>query len=306
MLRWAHDGIRELELEDIGEHYGRYRLHLPEAERAMARSLERYGQISPMVVCLREGHYELIDGFKRLAAARMISGMSRVSIRLILVDDRGAKAAIYGLNRAGGRTRELEEAWIVHALVREDRLTQVEVAELLSRHKSWVCRRLALIERLGPQAKDELRVGLLRPTAARQIVRLPEGNQAEVLQVIRREALSTVELTAMVDLLLECPGRRQQEFVLQNPREALAQKKGFVAVSSRDPRLSPTGNEVFRRLGVLIEMLAKMEVWLTTRGRTALTPGDHAILQPRFERLARDAASVAALSQDFISELHPV
>ncbi len=306
MLRWAQDGIRELALEDIGEHYGRYRLHLPEAERAMARSLERYGQISPMVICLREGHYELIDGFKRLAAARMISGMSRVSIRVILVDERGAKAAIYGLNRAGGRTRELEEAWIVHALVREDGLAQVEVAELLGRHKSWVCRRLALIERLGPEAKDELRVGLLCPTAARQIVRLPEGNQAEVLQVIRREALSTVELAAMVDLLLQCPGRRQAEFILQNPREALSQKKGFVAVSSRDPRLSQSGNEVFKRLGILIEMLAKMEVWLTTRGRTALTPGDCAILRPRFERLSRDAASVATLSQDIISELQPV
>jgi ParB-like chromosome segregation protein Spo0J len=306
MLRWAQDGIRELALDDIGEHYGRYRLHLPEAERSMARSLERYGQISPMVVCLRDGHYELIDGFKRLAAARTISSLQRVSIRVILVDERGAKAAIYGLNRAGGRTRELEEAWIVHALVREDRLTQVEVAELLSRHKSWVCRRLALIERLGPEAKDELRVGLLCPTAARQIVRLPEGNQAEVLQAGRREALSTVELSAMVDLLLECPGRRQQEFVLQNPREALAQKKGFVAISSRDPRLSQTGNEVAKRLGFLIEMLAKMEVWLTTRGRTALTPRDQVILRPRFERLARDSASVASLSQDFVAEHQPV
>jgi len=230
----------------------------------------------------------------------------RVSIRLILVDERGAKAAIYGLNRAGGRTRELEEAWIVHALVREDGLTQVEVAELLSRHKSWVCRRLALIERLGPEAKDELRVGLLCPTAARQIVRLPEGNQAEVLGVIRREALSTTELAAMVDLLLQCPGRRQEEFILQNPREALAQKKGFVAVSAHDPRLSQTGNEVFKRVGLLIELLAKMEVWLSTRGRAALTPGDTAVLRPRFERLARDAASVATFSRDLISELQPL
>lgn len=306
MLRWAEDRIRELALEDIGEHYGRYRLHVPEAERAMARSLEHYGQISPMVICLRRGHYELIDGFKRLAAARTISGISKVSIRLILVDERGAKAAIYGLNRAGGKTRELEEAWIVHALVREDGLTQVEVAELLGRHKTWVCRRLALIERLGQQAKDELRVGLLCPTAARQLVRLPVGNQVETLEAIRRETLSAVELTAMVDLLLECSGRRQQEFVLQNPREALFQKKGFVAVSSNDPRLSQTGNELFKRLGLLIELLAKMEVWLTTRGRPALTPGDHAILRPRFERLARDAASVATLSRDIVSELQPI
>jgi ParB-like chromosome segregation protein Spo0J len=303
MLRWVEDGTRELELGSIGEHYGRYRLHLPEAERAMARSLERYGQISPVVVCQRDAGYELIDGFKRLAAARTISGMTLLSARLIDVDERAAKAAIYGLNRPGGRTRELEEAWIVHALVREDMLTQVEVAELLGRHKSWVCRRLALIERLAPEAKDELRVGLLCPTAARQLVRLPEGNQPEVLGVIRREGLSSVEVGAVVDLLLECPGKRQQEFVLQNPREALAQAKGFVAVSARDPRLSLTGNEVFKRLGILIEMLARMEVWLTSQGRAGLARGDHEILRPRFERLARDAASVASLSQDLIAEL---
>jgi ParB-like chromosome segregation protein Spo0J len=34
----------------------------------MARSLERYGQLSPVVVCRRQDRYELIDGFKRLGA----------------------------------------------------------------------------------------------------------------------------------------------------------------------------------------------------------------------------------------------
>ncbi|HSP69632.1 MAG TPA: ParB N-terminal domain-containing protein, partial [Bryobacteraceae bacterium] len=184
MLRWADENVRELECQEIGEHYGRYRLHLPEAERAMARSLERYGQLSPVVVCQRQERYELIDGFKRLGAVRSLAHISHLSARLLEADERTAKAAIYGLNRAGGRTRELEEAWIIQALVREDGMSQVEVAELLGRHKSWVCRRLALIERLGPPARDELRVGLLSPTAARQIVRLPEGNQAEVLETI--------------------------------------------------------------------------------------------------------------------------
>ena len=202
MLHWADDNVRELECQEIGEHYGRYRLHLPEAERAMARSLERYGQLSPVVVCRRQERYELIDGFKRLGAARGLAQISHLSARLLEADERTAKAAIYGLNRAGGRTRELEEAWIIQALVREDGMSQVEVAELLGRHKSWVCRRLALIERLGPKAKDELRVGLLTPTAARQIVRLPEGNQAEVLEAIRREALSSAELAGVVDLWL--------------------------------------------------------------------------------------------------------
>ena len=185
MLRWAGEDLLRLKQEEIGEHYGRYRLHLPEAERAMARSLERYGQLSPVVVCRRQDRYELIDGFKRLGAARRLVPLESLAARLLEADERSAKAAIYGLNRAGGRTRELEEAWIIHALVRDDGMSQVEVAELLGRHKSWVCRRLALIERLGSKARDDLRVGLLSPTAARQIVRLPEGNQGEVLDAAR-------------------------------------------------------------------------------------------------------------------------
>ena len=59
--------------------------------------------------------------------------------------------------------RELEEAWIVQALVRDDGLTQVEAAHLLGQHKSWVCRRLALLEKLSVEVKEDLRLGLLGP-----------------------------------------------------------------------------------------------------------------------------------------------
>src|SRR6516165_4540874 len=127
MLRWASDKLLELKPEEIGEHYGRYRLHVPEAERAMATSLERYGQLSPVVVCRRNDRYELIDGFKRLGAVRRLAQIDHLSARLMEADERTVKAAIYGLNRACGRTRELEEAWIIHALVREDGMSQVEV-----------------------------------------------------------------------------------------------------------------------------------------------------------------------------------
>ena len=268
----------------------------------MARSLERYGQLSPVVVCRRQERYELIDGFKRLGAARSLARLSHLSARLLEADERTAKAAIYGLNRAGGRTRELEEAWIIQALVREDGMSQVEVAELLGRHKSWVCRRLALIERLGPKARDELRVGLLSPTAARQIVRLPEGNQAEVLEAIRREALSGAELAGVVDLWLGCAERQQQEYLLRHPREALSQANGALP-AAHDPRLSEDGNRVWKRVGLLLDVLGRMEVWLAHQGRTGLTPEDRVILLPRFQKLARDAGSVAALSQDFVGEL---
>jgi ParB-like chromosome segregation protein Spo0J len=306
VLRWASEKLLALKPEEIGEHYGRYRLHVPEAERAMAKSLERYGQLSPgpegAPVCRRNDRYELIDGFKRLGAVRRLVPIDHLSARLMEADERTVKAAIYGLNRAGGRTRELEEAWIIHALVREDGMSQVEVAELLGRHKSWVCRRLALIERLGPTARDELRVGLLSPTAARQIVRLPQGNQAEVLEAVRREALSGAELAAVVDLWLGCADRRQQQYILAHPREVLAQAKGVIP-AGRDLRLSEAGNHVWKRVGLLLDVLGRMEVWLAHHGRTGLTAEDRAILVSRFDKLSRDAASVAALSRDLVAEM---
>jgi ParB-like chromosome segregation protein Spo0J len=302
VLRWACEDLLRLKQEEIGEHYGRYRLHLPEAERAMARSLERYGQLSPVVVCRRQDRYELIDGFKRLGAARRLVPLESLAARLLEADERSAKAAIYGLNRAGGRTRELEEAWIIHALVRDDGMSQVEVAELLGRHKSWVCRRLALIERLGSKARDDLRVGLLSPTAARQIVRLPEGNQGEVLDAARREALAGAELIGLVDLWLGCANASQQQYILAHPREALSQAKGLVH-AVRDPRLSEAGNHLWKRIGLLLDVLGRMEVWLAHHGRSGLTAEDRVMLTPRFEKLSRDAGSVAALSSDLVNEL---
>jgi ParB-like chromosome segregation protein Spo0J len=302
VLRWASEQLLELKPEEIGEHYGRYRLHVPEAERIMAKSLERYGQLSPIVVCRREDRYELVDGFKRLGAARRLAQFEHLSARLLEADERTVKAAIYGLNRASGRTRELEEAWIIHALVREDGMSQVEVADLLGRHKSWVCRRLALIERLGTKAREELRVGLLTPTAARQMVRLPQGNQEEVLDAVRRESLSGAELAGVVDLWLGCSHRNQQQYILAHPREALSQAQG-AAPAGRDPRLSEAGNQVWKRVGLLLDVLGRMEVWLAHHGRAGLTAEDRAILAPRFEKLSRDATSVGALSRDLVNEM---
>jgi ParB-like chromosome segregation protein Spo0J len=302
MPAWNSGDIRKLNLEEIGEYYGRYRLQVEEAERAMEGSLKRYGQISPIVVCLREDKAELIDGFKRLWAARRTKGFEVLSARVLEADDRTAKAAIYGLNRVGRHINELEEAWIVQALVREDGLTQVEVAELLGRHKSWVSRRLALVEKLCGEAKEDLRLGLLSTTAARELVRLPAGNQQETLGVFRRESLSVGELRGVVDLLLSSPGQTQQEYVLDNPRQALEQANALT-VPARDPRLSGEGNRLARQLGHLLERLARMETWLRFRGQAELSFADKKILAPEVSRLSRDARVVAELAEDFYSEI---
>jgi len=287
----------------LGEHYRRYRLPDPEAEADMTRSLRRYGQLAPLVVCRREESAEILDGFKRLAAARSL-GLKVLSVRWLDADEQMAKAALYSLNCTGQRPRDWEEAWIVYALVRADGLTQFEVAELLGRHKSWVCRRLALIEKLADEAREELRLGLLSVTAARVLVRLPAGNQPEVIAAMRRVALTATELDGVVELLQAAPGRIQEEFILAQPRQALQQAR-HESGWAHDPRLSRAGNRVGRRLGQLLEQLARMENWLRHTGRADLSPADRGLLAPGFVRLARDAQSVAVLTEDFLGELSP-
>ena len=62
MSDWSEGEIRCLAVETLGERYRRYRLPDAAAEAAMVGSLARYGQISPVVVCLREETPELLDG----------------------------------------------------------------------------------------------------------------------------------------------------------------------------------------------------------------------------------------------------
>jgi ParB/RepB/Spo0J family partition protein len=291
-----------LALDQLSQHYRRYRLPDPEAETDMVSSLRRYGQLTPVVVTRRAETYAILDGFKRLAAARAL-GWKDLSARLLEADERAAKAALYGLNQTGRRTQEWEDAWIVHALVRGDGLTQTEVAELLGRHKSWVCRRLALVEKLADPAREDLHLGLLSTTAARSLVRLPPGNQAEVLATFHREELTARELEGVVDLLGAAPARSQQEYILEKPRQALQQARQQTGWAN-DPRLSRAGNRVARRLASVLEGLAQMETWLHHQGRAGLTAGDRRVLMADFTRLAESACCVAVLTEDVIAEFH--
>ena len=294
--------LTPLRLDELGDHFRRYRLRVPQAVQAMAQSLRRWGQCAPIVATLREEKPQVLDGFTRWEAASQVRGMTTLSVRLIDVDDRRAKAAIYGLNQTGRRPHELEEAWIVQSLVREDGLSQLEVAELLGRHKSWVCRRLALLEKLCSDVRQDLEVGLLTPTAAREIARLPAGNQSEVLDVSRREALSSDELGGVIRLLLGAVTAEQKLFVLTKPREALGQA-GAPEREGWDPRLSARGNRISKQLAVLLDRMAWVENLLECRGWTSLVASDRLVLGPVFARLARDAKCVADAAGDLAVEM---
>ena len=302
-MEWREGEVRELALDEFDHRFARYRLQVDGPTRqAMIASLRRFGQLSPVVVCELGGCLVLVDGFKRHEAARDTKGIDRLSARRLEADEPSAKAAMFGLNCLVRRMHELEEAWIVYALVREDGLSQLAAAQLLGRHKSWACRRLAMLEKLSGEVRGDLTLGLFSPTTARQLTRLPVGNQAETLAAARREGLTEAELRGVTDLILAAKSREQVEFVLEKPRQALRQASGEI-VRTYDPRLSAAGNRIARRLAMLLDQLSRMETWLAHEGRAQLTACDRPILSPGFARLARDASGVSQLAEELVAGL---
>ncbi len=293
---------RFVTLQEIDERLQRYRLVQPKLERQMTQSLKDYGQISPIIVCELEGRTVLVDGFKRLRAARCLKGFTQLNARTLEVDEQAAKAALFNLNRIVGRPVELEEAWIIYALVREDGLQQSEAATMLGRHKSWVNRRLALIEKLCDEARESLRLGLLTPTQARHLTRLPRGNQKAALSSATDHALTSRELSDVVDLLTASSTAEQQHFVLSKPREAVRQSQADY-VHQWDPRMSASGNRVAKRLALLLDCLAKMNSWLRYKGRAELQAIDRGPLTGGFVKLEQETKLVAEATADFLKEL---
>jgi ParB-like chromosome segregation protein Spo0J len=299
---WLGELPRSLPLDAFDDHLQLYRLIQPKLERQMASSLREYGQISPVVVCRLDGRLVLVDGFKRLRAARSLKDFTHLNARLLETDSQGAKAAIFQLNRVAGKPVELEEAWIIHALVHQDGMKQAEVAKLFGRHKSWVNRRLALIERLCDGARESLRLGLLTPTQARHLTRLPRGNQTAVLAAVSQESLTSRELSGVIDLLNERGTPEHAAAVLAKPREAL-RKTGDNSAPPWNPRLGSTGNRVAKDIARLSDGLAKMHAWLRADRRQELRKSDRKTLSAGFAKLERDIQLALEAVIDFRKEM---
>ncbi len=215
--------IEGLSVSAIGEKYGALRIVSPAADAAMMKSLQRYGQMSP-VVCVKAGSaYELIDGFKRLRACR---GLSKpvLKSKTVQLSERACKAAIIQLNRSGRPINEMEEALVLQSLNRQDRLTQMEIAVLVGRHKSWVSRRLSLLERLSEEIQEDIRLGLLPVSVGREVAKLPRGNQRAAADAVLKHRCSMREVEKLITHLLSRP-RWEHQAILSAPWEIIEPKQ---------------------------------------------------------------------------------
>jgi ParB/RepB/Spo0J family partition protein len=245
-MKEEQHGIQELEVSEIGERYRAYRIVNPRADVAMVKSIRKYGQLSPVVCVKGEKGYEMIDGFKRLRASRSLN-QTRLRATTIEVRGRGCKAAMLQLNQSGRSMGEMEEALILQSLYREDGLMQTEIAVLVGRDKSWVSRRISLMERLSEEVQEYIRLGLISVITGRDLTVLPRGNQKDALACIHKHRLSSRETAQLVSRLLQSP-RWEHENILHLPLDILDRRCG-----PRTAPHTPGAAQVYRCLNVLLE-----------------------------------------------------
>lgn len=167
---------RLLPLTAISEGYAHLRVANPKVEAALTRSLSHLGQLSPIVIGPPfRGACELLDGFKRVRILKR-QGRTEILAREVPAQKSSAqKSLMFTLHGHIHGLSELEEALIVKSLHLEDGMSQGDIGMLLARHKSWVCRRIALLERLTEEVREHLVLGLLPLSMGRVLCQLPPG-----------------------------------------------------------------------------------------------------------------------------------
>ncbi|KAF0151951.1 MAG: nuclease [Elusimicrobia bacterium] len=158
--------IIELNLESLDRKYERLSVCRPVAQRRLLASLGEVGQQSPVIVIAgaEAGRYIVIDGHKRVSALkRLKADVAKATVWEL--PEAQALATAFQMG-SSWRRDAFEEGWLVAELHRNFKWSLGEVAERLTRSKSWASKRLALVEELPDWLAEEVAGGRVGAHAA--------------------------------------------------------------------------------------------------------------------------------------------
>jgi len=241
----TNDAIQHVAPGALDCSLGRLRLLPERAVQEKVDSMRTKGQLSALVAAAHEGALVLVDGFLRRAAAVRL-GLASVRVEVLTLSTVQMKVQMVLRNR-DRRLLLLEECRLVRELAEMDGLAQVEIGDLLERHKSWVCRRLSLARQLSANLWEEWSLGAVGEGSLRKLAQLPARNQEEVWAVCRREGLTDRDAASLVDLWRTAPDTEARAWVMAHPQDAIRRAQGGVPTTT-DARLGLAGGELLRGL----------------------------------------------------------
>jgi ParB-like chromosome segregation protein Spo0J len=283
----AAEVARSCPVATIGTALGGARCRQPARVERMKQSLATHGQLTALVAAARPEGVELVDGFKRLAAAEML-GWPTLLVAVRPLDATGQWAAMLLLNRGPTSMTTLEEALVLRELCKMG-LTQTEAAALCARHKAWVSRRIGLVDRLHPELVEAMKLGQLHPGSARRLLSLPPGNQLEMAAAIQSAGLGPRDTELLVGLWRRTKEPAARRALLREPRASLREHHPETRRSPLDPRLSPEGQRLCRCLHRFETTAAET----SRRLLAALSATDRTVLSDALRKTAASASRLA-------------
>jgi len=176
----------QVELSELELRYAGLRVRDAGRTARMRASLAADGQQSAITViaaAVGMHRYVLVDGYLRVAALRALGGDVATAV-CVEVSEADALIMAHRLDEAGRRSA-LEDGWLLDELMHRHGLKQDELGKRLSRSRSWVCRRLALVLILPEAAQRAVRDGYMPAQAAmKYLVPLSRDNRASCERIV--------------------------------------------------------------------------------------------------------------------------
>jgi ParB family chromosome partitioning protein len=249
--------VREIEIAQLQLRYAHTRIEWPQRVLALANSIERFGQILPVIV-LRQGDnsFVLIDGYLRVKALKRCL---RDTVMAEIWEGKEEEALVEILARANSRKWDLlEEAALLKELHDQHPLSQSRIASMVGRKQSWVSGRLTLYRALSEDLLESIRKGAISTWAATRVIApiaraIPE-HAKRLSDNLSKEPFSTRELTLLFRHYPKA-NRKQRENIVCEPSLFLkALHAREEAIEAKSLKEGPEGKWL-RDLRVIAPML---------------------------------------------------
>ncbi len=192
------DAVVLLPLDIIAPNRNQPRKYFdPQSMEELKDSIKEYGVINPITVRRDGGEYELVSGERRYRAAQM-AGLYEIPAIIINADEK--KSAILSLleNLQREDLTFFEVAESYRSLIREQGMTQTQVAEKVGKSQSSVSNKVRLL-RLPARIKKLVREYDLTESHALALLQLTdEEQQVEAVRLIYRDNLNVAQTAALV------------------------------------------------------------------------------------------------------------
>lgn len=173
--------MMELELHQLELRYERLRKRHPPQERQLVAALAEVGQQLPIVVVAEAQRYVVIDGYKRV---RALKRLARDTVRGTRWELGEVEALLLERRLRCASEDALDQAWLLAELQERFGLSLEELARRLERSKSWVSRRLGLLQALPVSIHEQVRAGVLSAHAAmKYLLPLARANAPAAMQL---------------------------------------------------------------------------------------------------------------------------